>query len=445
MVSAGMNVARLNLSHGTHAEKKQQIDLIRKISREVGKPVAIMADLQGPKLRLGNIEGRREIKKGDHIQLSLNPVESELPMQFDLSPFVKKGERIFLNDGLVELKVAGTVGKVVKTIAVNDGWVSSHKGVNIPDTHLKGAAFTDKDREDAEFAINEGADYIALSFVQTPSDVKVLKDIIKDRRSRSRVVSKIEKREAVNNLDEIIKLSDGVMVARGDLAIETEASEVPVIQQTIIRKARQNYKPVIVATQMLESMVENPRPTRAEVSDVANAVLDQVDGVMLSAETANGKYPVEVVKTMKEVILSVEEHPDYKHYIKINWEQLSKEDIAFSAITSSAASMAYRIGASLIVVATATGRTARVLSSFRPQSPIYAITHDELTCDQLALIWGVKAAVVKSNSSSDKFWKEILESVKKSGFVKSGNQVVIITGSHIGVPGDTDSIKVVTV
>lgn len=445
MIIGGMNVARLNFSHGTHEQKKTEIDMIRRIAREVCKPVSIIADLQGPKLRLGDIDGRKEIKKGDHIQLSLNPVEYELPMQFDISPFVKKGERVFLNDGLVELKVTGTIGRVVKAIAQNDGWVSSHKGVNIPDTHLKGAAFTDKDREDTEFAIDEEVDYISLSFVQSPSDVKVLKDIIKIRKSRIRVIAKIEKREAVNNLDEIIKISDGIMVARGDLAIETEAAEVPVIQQAIIRKARQYYKPVIIATQMLESMIENPRPTRAEVSDVANAVLDQVDAVMLSAETANGKYPVEVVRLMKEVILSVEEHPDYKHYIKISWEGMQKEDIAFSAITSAAASLAYRISAKLIVVATATGRTARVLSSFRPQSPIYAITHDDLTYDQLGLIWGVKAAIVKSTQTSEKFWNETLSSVKKSGFVKPGDQIVLITGSHIGVAGDTDSIKIVTV
>lgn len=445
LAKAGMNVARLNFSHGSYEEKLDQIKLVRKISNATDKPLAVMADLQGPKLRLGKIEGRIEIEKGDSIHLSTTPKGNELPMQFDISPFVKKGERVFLNDGLVELKVTGTDDKTIKTVAQNDGWVTSNKGVNIPDTHLKGAAFTNKDREDAEFAIKHNVDYIALSFVQTAGDVKVLRDIINKNKSRARIISKIEKKEAVINLDAIIKLSDGVMVARGDLAIETEAAEVPVIQQQIIRLARQNYKPVIVATQMLESMIENPRPTRAEVSDVANAVLDQVDGVMLSAETANGKYPIEAVKVMKEVILSVENHPDYKHYIKINWEQLAKEEIVFSAVTAAAASLAYHIDAKLIVVATATGRTARVLSSFRPQAPIYAVTHDEQTCDQLALVWGVKSGVVKPVHSSDKFWKDILESVRESGFVKTGDQIVIITGSKIGVAGDTDSIKVETV
>lgn len=445
LAKAGMNVARINMSHGTHEEKANQIKLIKKISKEIGKPLAIMADLQGPKMRCGKIEGKIEIHKGDDFLLSSDPKEGEIPMQIDLSPYVKKGEKIFLNDGLVEVQVTGVSGKTIKTQAKNDGWISSNKGVNLPDTKLEGFAFSEKDRNDAEFAIKIGADYIAMSFVQTAEDLKPLKDMIKNHKTRTKVVAKIEKKEAVNNLEAIIKLADAVMVARGDLAIETDPSEVPLVQQRIIRIARQNYRPVIVATQMLESMTDNPRPTRAEVSDVANAVLDQVDAVMLSGETANGKYPVETVTTMKSVILSVEEHPDYSHYIKINWESLSKEDVMFSAITSAAASLAYRVDAKLIVVATATGRTARVLSSFRPNAPVYAITHDSLTAEQLTLVWGVKADVIKPYHSADKFWKDILHHVRDSGFVKSGDNIVIITGSKIGVPGDTDSIKLETV
>lgn len=445
LTRAGMNVARINMSHGTHEEKANQIKLIRKISKELGKPLAVMADLQGPKMRCGKLDGQLEIKKGDQLLLSSDPKEREIPMQIDLSPFVKKGEKIFLNDGLVEVEVVSVSGKTIKVESKNDGWISSNKGANLPDTKLEGFAFSEKDRKDAEFAIKIGVDYIAMSFVQTADDLKPLKDMIKNHKSRVKIVAKIEKKEAVNNLEAIIKLADVVMVARGDLAIETDPSEVPLVQQKIIRIARQNYRPVIVATQMLESMTENPRPTRAEVSDVANAVLDQVDAVMLSGETANGKYPVETVKTMKSVILSVEENPNYSHQININWENLAKEDIMFSAITSAAASLAYRINAKMIVVATATGKTARVLSSFRPNAPIYAITHDELTCDQLTVVWGVKADVVKPYHNADKFWKDILNHVRDSGFVKSGDNIVIITGSKIGVPGDTDSIKLETV
>lgn len=445
LAKAGMNIARLNFSHGTQEEKGTQLKLVRKASKIVGKPLAVMADLQGPKMRCGSIDGKVEVKKGDTLFLSSEPKADEVPIQIDLSPYLKKGEAVFLNDGLVELEVVGISGKTIKTVTKNDGWFSSNKGVNLPDTRLEGFSFTDKDKSDAEFAIRAGVDFIAMSFVQTAEDLKPLRDMIKKYKSRTKIIAKIEKKEAVNNLEAIIKAADGVMVARGDLAIETDPSEVPLVQQKIIRLARQNYRPVIVATQMLESMTENPRPTRAEVSDVANAVLDQVDAVMLSGETANGKYPVETVKVMKSIILSVEENPDYKHYIKINWEALAKEDIMFSAITSAAASLAYRIDAKLIVVATATGRTARVLSSFRPNAPIFAITHDDITCEQLAMVWGVKSAVVKPTHSADTFWKHILNSMKEAKFVKEGDSVVFITGSKIGIPGDTDSIKIETV
>src|SRR5581483_2639597 len=376
LARSGMDVARLNFSHGSYEEKGQQIKFIRQISQELDKPLAIMADLQGPKIRLGEIDGIREIKKGEKIKLSLNPVADELPMQFDLSPFVKKGQRIFLNDGLVELIVTGQSGRTIETLAQNSGVVSSHKGVNIPDTNLKGAAFTEKDQEDAEFALKAGVDYIAISFIQNADDLQPVRKLIKKAKARTQVIVKVEKAEAIKNLEEIIQKTDAVMVARGDLALETAAAEVPIFQQKIIRLSRQNKKPVIVATQMLESMIENPRPTRAEVSDVANAVLDQVDAVMLSAESASGKYPVEAVQVMHEVINSVEHNVEYKHYIKINWDQVSQEELPFNAIASSAASLSYRLGAKLIVSATATGNSAKRLASFRPGPSIVAVTHD---------------------------------------------------------------------
>lgn len=444
LARAGMNVARLNFSHGSLEEKAEQIKNIRAIARKINKPIAILADLQGPKLRLGTIDGKLEIKKGDLLTLSINPKEDELPMQFDIAPYVQKDHRIFLNDGLVEVKVTQVKGKSVHTIAQNDGWVSSKKGVNIPDSNIGRASFTDKDKEDAEFALKQEVDYIALSFVQTVDDVIIVKDLIKKRHGRTRIISKIEKAEAVNNLEEIIKKSDAVMVARGDLAIETSAAAVPIVQEKIIKLGRRYYKPVIVATQMLESMVENPRPTRAEVSDVANAVLDQVDAVMLSAESANGKYPIEAVKTMKEVIISVEEHPEYHNHINIEWKDIEKEELSSSAIASSAAELALHIGAKMIVVATATGRNARVLSSFRPGVPIFAVTHDILTMNQLCLGWGIKSAIVKPTINADTFWNKIVEEVEESGFVTKGDKIVIITGSKVGVSGATDTIKVAT-
>lgn len=445
LAQEGMNLARLNMSHGTHEEKLAQIKFLRKISKELGKPIAIITDLQGPKIRLGEIDGIREIKKGETIKLSIFAEGEELPMQFDLSPYVHKSHRIFLNDGLVQLKVSDIHGKVITTKALNSGVVSSHKGVNIPDTNLKGASFTEKDFEDAQFGIRNDTDFISMSFVQSPTDLNPLKEMIKKAKSKAQIIVKIEKKEAIDNLEAIVKASDSIMVARGDLALETSPFEVPIYQQKMIKLCRQYQKPVIVATQMLESMTENPRPTRAEASDVANAVLDQVDGVMLSAESAQGKYPVEAVKTMKEIILSVEENPDYKNYIKINWENIAIENLSLNAIVSSAASISYRIKAKAIIVATTTGKTARMLSSFRPDAQIIAVTHDEAIRSQLSLVWGIYSIVVKPQENFETFLKNITEDLKNLDLAKKGDKVVFVIGRKVGVAGTTDTVKVATI
>lgn len=445
MIQNGLNVARLNFSHGSQEEKMGLIKSIRQISKELNKPIAILADLSGPKLRLGEIEGIKEIRKGDEVNLSIEPQDSfQLPMQFDLSPFVKPKQRIFLNDGLVALEVKKVSSKVILTVALNSGWVSSHKGVNVPDTRLEGATFTAKDQDDCEFALSQKVDYIGLSFIQTPEDLDPALALIKKHHSQAKIVVKVEKPEAITNLEKIIKKTDAVMVARGDLGIEIPAYDVPVIQQKIVRLSRQYQKPVIIATQMLESMMENPRPTRAEVSDVANAVLDQVDAVMLSGETASGKYPIEAVKIMKETILSVEDHPDYKNYIKIDWDQLSAENYSFSAIASAAASLAYRIRAKAIVVATATGRMPRLLSSFRPDAQIIAVTHDQQTMNQLSLMWGVRSVLTKPTGSFDNFLAHAISEVKEQDFAKVGDKIVVVVGSTVGISGETDTIKVLT-
>lgn len=445
LAKAGMDVARLNMSHGSHEEKKQQIKLIRQISENLNKPLGIIADLQGPKIRLGDIDGTKIIKKGDLVHLSLSPADDEFPIQFDLTPFVKKGQRIFLNDGLVELVISELRHKTILAKAQNDGWVSSHKGVNIPDTRLRGGVFTDKDKEDAEFALDEGVDYLAVSFIQTPEDLKEVKDLIKKNKSKTKLITKVEKGEALVHLEEIVKESDAVMVARGDLGIEIPASEVPIFQEKMIRLCRQYHKPVIIATQMLESMTQNPRPTRAETSDVANAVLDQVDAVMLSAESASGRYPVEAVETMHSIILSVEEHPDYKHYIKIDWQNVSLEELSFSAIVSSAASLAYRINAKYICTATATGRTPRLLSAFRPGPDIVALTHDIQNSNQLSLVWGVNPLIVKPTKTFNAFLDNVIDSIKENEDVKKGDKIVVVTGAQVGISGMTDTIRVITI
>lgn len=314
LIKAGLNIARLNFSHGTHEEKKEQIINIKKIAGELNTEISIMADLQGPKLRLGEFNDIKSIKKGNRLFLSIEPLENEIPTQFDLSPHVYKGERIFINDGIMEFVVLEVEGKVLKVQAQNDGLLSSRKGINIPDSIINNAVFTEKDEADLIFALKMGVDMIALSLIQTVDDIKKAKNIISKSKSNIKIVAKIEKKMAVENLEEIIIASDIIMVARGDLGVETNASHVPLIQKRILNLGKKFKKPVIIATHMLESMIQNPRPTRAEVSDIANAVFDRADALMLSGETALGKYPVEAVKTMHEIIVATEEHQDNERF-----------------------------------------------------------------------------------------------------------------------------------
>lgn len=445
LARAGMDVVRLNMSHGSHEEKAQQIKFARNISEEMQKPIAVFADLQGPKLRLGIIDGIKRITTGETIEISIAPEDQELPIQFDLSPFMKKGDRLFLNDGLIEVIVTDVRGKTIVGRASNSGIVSSNKGVNVPDTNLGAASFTKKDREDAIFALQHNVDYLALSFVQTVEDIKPVRALIKEYNPKVKIIVKVEKKEAIDNIEAIVETADAVMVARGDLAIETNNAQVPIYQEKIINLCRQFRKPVIVATQMLESMTENPRPTRAEISDVANAVLDQVDAVMLSAESANGKYPVEAVATMKNVIDSVESHPDYHHGIKINWENLVKEDREFMAIASSAANLGERLGVKAIVTGTVTGHTAKTVSAFRPEAKIIAVSHDEVTRNQMALVWGVEPVIVKPTVNFNLFFEHVMEEIRSGNGLKKGDKVVMIVGTTAGVSGTTNTIKIATV
>lgn len=440
----GMDVARLNFSHGNHEEKKEVLNHIRTVSKKLSKPIAAIADLQGPKLRLGQLQGEIAIEKGQEVILSIDHGEGKLPMQFDLSGMVKVGQRIFLNDGLVELTVTKIDGKDIVTIAQNTGWTSSHKGVNIPDTHFTKNIFTDKDREDLEFALAHQFEYVALSFVQTPDDVTHVKNLIDKAKKNTKVIVKIEKNEAIQNLEEIIHASDAVMIARGDLAIETSAAQVPILQQRIIRLCREMQRPVIVATQMLESMIQNPRPTRAEASDVGNAVMNQVDAVMLSAESAAGKYPVQAVSVMHDIIHSVENNPEFKHYVKVNWAHIDVQNLRSNAITSSAASLSYKLHAPILAVATSKGRTAVSVASFRPDATIAAVTHDVLTRNQLSLVWGLQPFMIEPTKDSDSFWDAIAEAIKKSRLGKRDDNVVMVGGTKVGVSGATDTIKVVT-
>jgi len=444
LAKEGMDLARLNFSHGTHEEKGRQIENLRKVSKALNKPLGIIADLAGPKLRLGAFEDT-VLKKDQTIQLSVSPRLDEIPLQFDLSPYLKRNQRILLNDGLVELRVLEIKGKVIVAKVQNDGFISSNKGVNIPDSILPTVSLTEKDIEDGTFALKNKVDFLALSFVQSADDLKKARDLIKKYNPQTKIIVKLEKPKALDNLEEIIKSSDALMVARGDLAIETKAASVPLLQKKIIRVARQYFKPVIVATQMLESMTENPRPTRAEVSDVANAVFDQADAVMLSAESASGKYPVEAVKTMAGIIEAVEEHDEYQNFIGVDMDNINPKELSGRAIAASAVLLSDLAKAKLIVVGTQTGKSAQSLSTFRPPSPIVALTHSEIIRNQLILYWGVTPFLISSVSNANEFWNIAIKIAKDKNLAKVGDKIVIISGTKLDIPGNTDNIKLTTV
>jgi len=445
MINAGLNVARLNFSHGDHEGKRAQFEMVRAVSEKMGAHVAVLADLSGPKLRFGEI-GRHELKNGDRVTLYFGKKESTLEIQFDIAGFVKPGEIIYFNDGLVEGQIESVgQGGEIEVLVKNDGWIDTKKGINLPQTNIGKNAFTEKDREDLEFAVEMGAEYIALSFVQNVEHVAKAREIIESKNSPSKIIVKVEKPEAVNKIEEIIEASDGIMVARGDLAIETSASQVPLIQQKIINLCRQKQKPVIVATQMLESMIDNPRPTRAEASDVANAVLSEVDAVMLSAESASGKYPVEAVMMMSQIIAEVEDSSEYHRYIKINFEKLSEKEKRSNSIVSAAASLSYRMSAKAIIIGSVSGRSAQHLSSFRPDIISIVATHNQFTARQMSLVWGAYSIVVSPEGDSNDFPRLVSDVAKEAGYVSEGDHVIAIWGAQIGKSGTTDSIRVLTV
>jgi len=437
LIDAGTNVIRLNFSHGTHEERLVQIPWIRKASEKLGKPVAILQDLQGPKVRLGDFDGIINVKTGEELNFEYKCNYEEtgrIPTQYDLSDKVKVGERLFLFDGKVRTTVTGIEGKIVKAKVENDGILLKRKGMNLPDTDFKGDILTEKDMADIKFGATQDIDYVALSFVQTADDINRLRQILTDLKSEAKLISKIETLAGVANIESIVAASDAVMVARGDLAVETPSESVPVVQRQIIGLCLKYAKPSIVATQMLMSMVDMPEPTRAEVSDVATAVFLGADAVMLSDETANGKYPIEAVKTMKRVALYAEQHPPMKTVYPFE-----REHTIQNAISGSIMTMARNIDATAIVAETKTGSTALQIASRRPETAVIAVTSELRTAQQLALVNGVKSYVRPADpEAASKLTDWLLE----NEVLKSGDVVVSVSGRYPGVAGATDTIKV---
>ncbi len=447
LIESGLDVARLNFSHGTHDEHLKRIEVVRKISKQIGKPVAIMQDLQGPKMRLGTLTTESIIvKKGDVITLffGTTQIDDRIPVQFNIFPYLTQNTLVLINDGVIKLKVESFTPTSCTCSVIAGGEIRSHKGVNVPGIHIENAELSEKDKSDLQFGIANNVDYIAISFVQTGSDIIAIKELLKKESYQPKVLSKIECRAAIHNLESIIRESDAVMVARGDLAIEVGQEEVPLIQRRIITLAKKYATPVIVATQMLESMIHSSEPTRAEVNDIATAVLDTVDAVMLSAESAHGDYPVEAVQMMDRIIKRVEQHQFEQRYSYIP-QDLEKITDQTTAITSAAALLAHEMQASCMYVLTSSGLTAFKLAAHRPHQPIIAITNSELVQRQLSLIWGIKALLFASTSSNEDILRQAIVEGKKDNFLAAGNIVVMVSSNQPSVMGTTNMIKLETI
>ena len=444
LIRAGMSVARLNFSHGDHATHAASIERLRRLAREEGVALAILGDLQGPKIRVGDIAGGSlDLKAGSPLTLTTRPAAGDtraIHVDFpDLPRSVEPGSRLLLDDGLIELAVVSKSATEIETRVVTGGRLESHKGVNLPGVRLHIAPLTEKDREDLAFAIDQGVDYIALSFVQRAEDVLELKRLLVARGATIPVIAKIEKPEAVGDIDAILDASDGLMVARGDLGVEAPPEQVPIYQKGIIRKANSAGKPVITATQMLESMVENPRPTRAEASDVANAILDGTDALMLSEETAMGKYPIETVQTMVRIAHAVEQEVLFKAPLR---EPFGRAPSITDAIGKTTCEIALQLGARAILTATVSGYTARMVSRHRPRIPIFAITVNKDTYKRLALVWGVQSVVVPSAPTMEAMVSASLAAALENGVVDQGDLVVLTAGVPVGAAGRTNMVQV---
>ncbi len=439
LLQAGANVLRINASHGTPEMRAEWIATARRVAAGADMPVAVLLDLQGPRIRVGDLSAPRELTAGQQVVFSPEEVArgDELPTTYDgLATDARVGSRILLNDGLLSVEVTGVAPPRVHGRVVDGGILTAHKGMNLPGVQVSAPALTDKDREDVQDAVKIGVDYLALSFVRRPDDIEALRKLVP---GTVKLVAKIEKATALDNLDRIVAVSDAVMVARGDLGVELPFEQVPLVQKRLISEANHQGKPVITATQMLESMVHNPRPTRAEASDVANAILDGTDAVMLSAETAVGQYPVEAVRAMDRIIREMERHPlRHREERRAATDGVHTED----AIAWGTHAVARMLKTPLIVTLTKGGFTARKVAALRPPVPILAVTTELTTYRQLALVWGVIPILVDHVPGYDAMLTVVRDLVLKRQYAKPGDCIVMTAGVPWGVSGSTNLIKV---
>ncbi len=449
LIEAGLNVARLNFSHGTHEGHKESIDIIKAARERAQKPIPIMLDTKGPEIRTGDFkDGKVQLKTGDTVTVTTRKVEGDetlIPITYEgIADDVKVGDRILIDDGLIELKINSIEDTEIECEVRNGGEVSNHKGINIPMVKTSLPALTQKDIDDIKFGIENGVDFIAASFVRKAQDVLDIRKILEENGGEDiDIISKIENHEGVENIKEIIEVSDGVMIARGDLGVEIPPEEVPLIQKDLIKQCNDKGKPVITATQMLDSMIRNPRPTRAEVTDVANSILDGTDAVMLSGETAIGSYPMNAVKTMSRIAVKMEESINYKRMVRNKSLVLGStptESVCFSASAG-----ALNLGAAAILTPSSSGYTSKAVSKVRPKAPIIATVQDERVCRKLNLIWGVVPLISPPSTSTDELFENTINTAKDKGLLKDGDLVFITAGIPVGVSGTTNMIKIHTV
>jgi pyruvate kinase len=439
LAKAGMDGARLNFSHGTHEEHGAYARLVRAAQEEVGRPIALIADLQGPKLRIGELEQPISLRAGDKVVVTGDAAsDGELPVRPSiLGQVLQPGHDVLIDDGLVRLRVEAVEQGAARCAVLVGGTVAAHKGVNVPGVPVPIPSLTRKDAEDLEFALGLGVDFVALSFVRSAADVRDLKALIEQAGSHAHLIAKIEKSEAVDALVAILDETDAVMVARGDLGVEIGPEVVPLLQKRIIKAALDRGKPVITATQMLESMVHHPEPTRAEASDIANAILDGTSALMLSEETAIGEYPLETVRTMDRISLAIEPSIEYRH----QFPQPGDEPSVNEAMSNAACDLAETLGARAILVPTFTGRTASVVARLRPRRPVIGLSHQDYALQHMALEWGVSPVRMAEAADVEELWSSSLAAGRQTGLLEEGDLVVLTAGTAVNIPGTTDMIK----
>ena len=450
LMLAGMNVARFNFSHGTHKEQLGKYNRVLKIRKELGLPVATLLDTKGPEIRLCDFEGGKvELMAGQTFTLTTEEVmgtaERATITYKNLKEDIKAGTTILIDDGLIEMKVEQLTGNDIICRVVNGGFVSNHKGVNVPGAILSMPYISEVDRADIIFGAEHGFDFIAVSFARTKEDILEVRKILDEHKSKMKVIAKIENMQGIDNLEDILEVSDGIMVARGDMGVEVAMEEVPILQKKMIKLAVAKGKHVITATQMLESMIKNPRPTRAETTDIANAIYDGTTAIMLSGESAAGLYPVEAVKTMARIAERAEQDIDYRSRMQKRQSESKGEPDITTAISYATCSVAMDLKAAAIITVTMSGFTANMIARYKPACPIIGCTLDEKVCRQLNLIWGVNPIMIKKEQTTDALFEEAVFKSKQAGLIKSGDTVVITAGVPLGIAGKTDMIHVVEV